>query len=155
MEDNNGFWRGCVTAVGLIAAVITIFEFMTGWSSARQIFAMLANSAPPGLQAPTSVLIFPPFSTQPQSSGVCQEAGGASGFPLSKTPTAPTNGCVLTVEWWVPPNSSNCGIIITTSNPVIPTGAIGSWWYVYPQRPDSQKEEYLAKNPQCKVEDLR
>lgn len=96
----------------------------------------------------------PPISsTQPTQ--ICQEAGGASGFPLSQTPSVPTNGCILIIEWWVPPDASNCGIIITTSNPVFPNGAIGTWWYVYPQRPDSHKQEFLAKNPQCKVEDLR
>jgi hypothetical protein len=96
-----------------------------------------------------------PPPTEQQSSGVCQESGGASGFSLSQKPSAPRNGCVLVVEWWVPPNSANCGIIITTNDPIIPKKAIGAWWYVYSQRPDSHKEEYLAKNPKCEVQDLR
>jgi len=113
----------------------------------------IATVPPQSTSQPTSTNIALP--TQPQSSGVCQESGGASGFPLPPTPSAPVNGCVLIVEWWVPPDSSNCGILITTQNPVLPTDSIGAWWYVYPQRPDSHIKEFLAKNPHCKVEDLR
>ena len=102
---------------------------------------------------PTSATISEP--TQQQSSGICQESGGASGHPLPPSPSAPVNGCVLIAEWWVPPDSSNCGILITTKSPVLPEGSIGSWWYVYPQRPESHKNEYLAKNSHCKVEDFR
>lgn len=85
----------------------------------------------------------------------CQEAGGASGFSLTQTPVVPPTGCVLMIEWYVPPNSDNCGLIITTDNPVIPEGAIGVWWHVYPQRPEIHQQAYLEKYPQCKVEDLR
>ena len=106
-------------------------------------------------QSVVEPIIQPTAIPQNPSSGVCQEAGGASGFSLSQSPSAPANGCVLIVEWWVPPDSANCGILITTSNPIIPDGSVGAWWYVYPQRPDSHKQEFLAKNPHCKVEDFR
>ncbi len=102
------------------------------------------------------IVVVPTQVPQSSGSGSCREAGGTSGFSVSTTPpSAPTNGCVLIVEWWVPPDASNCGLLITTSTPVIPNGATGSWWYVYPTRPDSHKQEFLAKSPQCKVEDLR
>lgn len=126
-----------------------------------QIVVVTATSPSQLVYPPTAI----PFQDQPvintpqaasqQPSGICQEAGGPSGFPLPPKPSAPANGCVLIVEWWVPPDTSNCGILITTREPVVPDDSIGAWWYVYPQRPESHKQEYLAKNPQCKVEDQR
>lgn len=91
-----------------------------------------------------------------QSTGVCQESGGALGHPFPPSPEAPVGGCVLIVEWWVPPDGNNCGILVTTGTAEgLPDGAIGVWWYVYPSRPPSHIQEFSTKNPQCKVEDLR
>lgn len=120
--------------------------------SSRDLGNCPQDSAPNSNIQPTSAN---PQPTQQQSSGVCQESGGASGHPLPPSPSAPTNGCVLIIEWWVPPDANNCGILITTQSPVVPDNSIGAWWYVYPQRPDSHKQEFLAKNPHCKVEDFR
>ncbi|RME60583.1 hypothetical protein D6779_01920 [Candidatus Parcubacteria bacterium] len=93
---------------------------------------------------------------QAQSTGVCQESGGALGNPFPPLPEAPVGGCVLIVEWWVPPDGNNCGILVTTGTAdSLPEGAIGVWWYVYPARPPSHIQEFSQKNPQCKVEDLR
>lgn len=119
--------------------------------SSRDLGNCPQDSVPNSNIQPTSAN---PQPTQ-QSSGVCQESGGASGHPLPPSPSAPTNGCVLIIEWWVPPDANNCGILITTQSPVVPDNSIGAWWYVYPQRPDSHKQEFLAKNPHCKVEDFR
>lgn len=121
--------------------------------SSRDLGDCAQNPVPNSNVQPTSESN--PAPTQQQSSGVCQESGGATGHPLPPSPSAPTNGCVLIVEWWVPPDANNCGIFITTQTPVIPENSIGAWWYVYPQRPESHKNEFLAKNPHCKVEDFR
>ena len=84
--------------------------------------------------------------------GDCQETSPQS---LSSLPSAPSSGCVLIVEWWIPPDASNCGILITASTPDIPNNATGTWWNVYPTRPESHVQEFLQKNPSCKVEDKR
>jgi hypothetical protein len=154
-----------VAALGIafVSLVIAILTFMLGQDNKRVrvvagvIFLSLAFIF-------FLIGLFPFFPTakpgnggitEPQSSGICRETGGASGISLAQTPSEPPNGCVLIVEWWIPPDSANCGIMITVQQPAIPEGAIGVWWYVYPQRPDSHKQEFLAKYPYCKVEDFR
>ena len=157
---NKGFatFLGAILLIGGVGLYIFPGLFSTPTTDIAtetpSSIVVTATSNPVTLVKPTATSVSP-LPTQQQSSGICQESGGASGFPLPPMPSAPTNGCVLIVEWWVPPNSANCGILITTNAPVIPEGSIGAWWYVYPQRSDSHKQEFLAKNPQCKVEDLR
>lgn len=162
-ESSNKTWIvGCLSAAAVIIAAIIGLGAPFAERLADVYFPSptppptrveAATDTPRPVNQPTSTNILVP--TQLESSGVCQESGGASGFPLPPTPSAPVNDCVLIVEWWVPPDSSNCGILITTQDPVLPEDSIGAWWYVYPQRPDSHIREFLAKNPHCQVEDLR
>ncbi len=95
-------------------------------------------------------------ATQPvtgnSASGNCQETSGQS---LSSLPSAPSAGCVLIVEWWYPPDANNCGILITSGNPNLPNNPTGTWWNVYPTRPESHIQEFQQKSPQCKVDDQR
>ncbi len=125
------------------------------------VFGMSNPSAPPTATASQyqEPIIAP---TQSDSSiaqptvkpitGDCQETSPQS---LSSLPSAPSSGCVLIVEWWIPPDASNCGILITASTPNIPNNATGTWWNVYPTRPESHIQEFLQKNPSCKVDDQR
>lgn len=155
---------GCLGAAGVIVAAIIALGAPMAERAADYYFPTLTPipNIPPtstsiSFEHPTQTTIITvyPQATVQQPLGICQEAGGASGFPLPPTPSTPPAGCVLIIEWWVPPDANNCGILITTKEPIVPAGSIGAWWYVYPQRPDSQKQEFLAKNPHCRVEDLR
>lgn len=88
----------------------------------------------------------------PLTSSICRVTAGESIPPL---PSAPTNGCTLLIEWWVPPDTDNCGILITSDTPALPENAAGTWWYVGPDRPESHIREFKQKYPYCKVNDLR
>lgn len=112
------------------------------------------QSAPP-VQSTTqsdSVTVPQPTTMPAPPSSNCQETGGET---LSPLPAAPPDGCVLIIEWWVPPDSSNCEVLVTFNSPVLPEGAAGTWWYTYPSRPESHIQAYLQKYPYCRVEDLR
>lgn len=82
----------------------------------------------------------------------CQEAKGEN---LQSPPSAPPRGCVLIIEWWVPPNANDCGILITYGSPSLPGGSAGTWWYTDPGRPAAHIQEFRQKYPYCKVDDLR
>ena len=82
----------------------------------------------------------------------CQETNGQS---LSSLPYAPSNGCVLIVEWWIPPDPSNCGILITTAAPGISRNISGRWWNINPSYVDSHVQGYIQVHPGCKVDDQR
>ncbi len=85
--------------------------------------------------------------------------GGKGISIVSKFPETPPEGCVLVVEWWVPPTPTSCGIIFSYEVPNLPSGAIGTWWHIHPNRVQSHTNEYLARpgiqSAQCSVEDLR
>jgi len=95
---------------------------------------------------PTSTSIPPTNTPEPVK---CEGFGNLALLPL-----APPNGCVLIVEWYIPANKQ-CGILFTQNEPGIADQANGTWWYVYPNRPDSHLEEYKQKYPHCEVRDLR
>jgi hypothetical protein len=149
---------GCSSAVAIIIAAIIGLGAPFAERAADFYFPTLTsipNSSPILTSSPNELPTQFVEPTLHQPSINCQEVGGASGFALPPNPQAPTGSCVLIIEWWVPPDTNNCGILITSKEPNIPDNSIGSWWYVYPQRPDSHKQEFLTKNPHCKVEDLR
>jgi len=95
---------------------------------------------------PTSTSIPPTNTPAPVK---CEGSGDLSLLPL-----APPNGCVLIVEWYISANEQ-CGILFTQNEPGIAAQAIGTWWYVYPNRLDSHLGEYRQKYPHCEVQDLR
>ncbi|PIE82100.1 MAG: hypothetical protein CSA11_01655 [Chloroflexi bacterium] len=87
------------------------------------------------------------------SSSACADTGSIPPLPL-----APPQGCILILEWWIPPSTdgSNCGILITEYEPSsISADAVGTWWYVYPNRPDDHLQGFQTKNPHCGFQDLR
>lgn len=103
---------------------------------------------------PTSppAVISQPTMTSP-SMTICDGTGSIPPLPL-----APPEGCILILEWWISPSTdgSDCGILITKYEPSsISTDAIGTWWYVHPDRPNSHLEGFQAKNPHCGVQDSR
>jgi hypothetical protein len=99
---------------------------------------------------PTPVINPEPVQQQP--SGDCQESGGAG---LSSLPSSPSSGCVLIIEWTMPNDTKNCGIVLASAKPIVPNNAIGTWWNVYPTRPESHVQEFSQKYPHCKVDDQR
>lgn len=121
-----------------------------------------APPAQPTTQSDSPAVVQPTAEPPPQAalptatasipSSNCQETGGES---LSPPPAAPPAGCVLIVEWWVPPNSNDCEVLITFNPPALPAGAAGVWWYTYPSRPETHIQAYQAKYPHCRVVDLR
>jgi len=71
-------------------------------------------------------------------------------------PSAPPSGCILIVEWWVKPNPTPCGLLITRDIPSsVPSAAVGTWYVVYPSRPDSHIKEFQARDIPCEIKDLR
>jgi len=86
----------------------------------------------------------------PTALPICSSSGN-----LPPVPEAPPTGCILIVEWWVKPDPTPCGLLITRNDPSIPSDAVGSWWYVYPNRPDQHIKEYQAKDLPCDIQDLR
>lgn len=91
-------------------------------------------------------------STAKSTSEGCQET---SGQDLSSLPYEPSSGCVLVVEWWIPPSPFSCGILITTGTPGISRNAIGRWSNINPTYIDSLVQGYLQTHSGCKVEDQR
>lgn len=108
--------------------------------------------AQPTAEPPPQAALPTPTSSPQIPSSNCQETGGES---LSPPPAAPPAGCVLIIEWWVPPDSSDCEVLITFTPPSLPAGAAGVWWYTYPSRPEAHIKAYQAKYPHCRVVDLR
>jgi len=101
--------------------------------------------------SPTNTPI-PPTPIPPTSTPELVKCEGSD--DLSLLPLAPPSGCVLIIEWYISTNEQ-CGILFTRDEPDIAAQAIGMWWYVYPNRPDSHLEEYKQKYPHCEVRDLR
>ena len=99
-----------------------------------------------------SVAVPQPTTIPAPPSSNCKETGGET---LSPLPAAPPDGCVLIIEWWVPPDTNNCEVLVTFNPPVLPEGATGTWWYTYPDRPASHIQAFRQKYPHCRVEDLR
>jgi|GEM_PF-1803782 len=145
--------------VGLVASITGVIGLIIGLVAStlfvKQVVqvSVVVTATPPQsvseLPTKTSNLTTP---RAPTSSTNCQETSGDFFPPL---PSAPSNGCVLIIEWWIPPDTNNCGIIITTNPPNVVKNSTGTWWYVYPNRPQTHIKEFQAKSPQCKVEDLR
>jgi hypothetical protein len=93
-----------------------------------------------------------PTPTFPTS---CSVNGTGEEFDATTQPDqAPQSGCVLIVEWWVPPAPEPCGIIVTTESPIITAEAIGTWWLVNQNRVQSHIQEFLAKYDYCEVSNL-
>lgn len=153
-KDGSPHIRAAVIA-GIFAVVAAciggVFLVVVAFINNGFIFAGAGNQNPYPTTAPISTQSIS-VSTSPVTSGNCQETSGQG---LSSLPSAPSSGCVLIVEWWIPPDASNCGILITANTPDIPNNATGTWWNVYPTRPESHVQEFLQKNPSCKVEDKR
>ena len=118
----------------------------------RQVFE---ESLPDNEPAPIPTALSGDDSTTTNSpiTAACTDTGSIPPLPL-----APPKGCILILEWWIPPSTdgSNCGILITENEPSsISADAIGTWWFVSPNRPDTHLEGFQAKNPHCGVQDLR
>ncbi len=122
----------------------------------KTVEARLTSSAPTSTPTATAINRLTPIPTDtsiPSTPTLPPSCDGSAALPPA--PDSPPSGCVLIVEWWVPPDPTPCGIIITTDAPFIREGAKGTWWYEYPNRPESHLEEYLANYPHCEVQDLR
>jgi hypothetical protein len=121
--------------------------------------SILSTLVPPTFVLPTSVPPTPiPVLPSPLPTTLSVPPADCSGTGnIPPLPSAPSDGCVLILEWWIPPtvDSEHCGIVMTRGAPSIAADAIGTWWYVYPNRPDSHLKEFQQKSRECRVEDLR
>jgi len=154
-NDKDGSNTRAAVITGIFAVMAAciggIFLVIIAFINNGFIFAGAGNQNPYPTTAPISTQPVS-VSTLPVISGNCQESGGQS---LSSLPSTPSNGCVLIVEWSITTDANNCGVLITSSTPDIPNNAIGTWWNVYPTRPESHVQEFLQKYPHCKIDDQR
>jgi len=134
-------WVIVMLAVALIAAVATIIA---------AVISALPNTSMSDETVTTATDI--PRQMTPVPGATCNNTGY-----IPPLPSAPPNGCILVVEWWIPPSADaeHCGILITQREPDVSSEAIGTWWFVYPNRSDSHIREYQQKNPHCEIEYLR
>jgi len=118
-----------IVGVALIALAISL-------SAPEQIGASQQSSQP----------------TSKPSTSVCNSKGDIPPLPVS-----PSSGCILVVEWWIPPavDNEHCGIFITTNTVDVSIEAIGTWYYIYPNRVDSHIKEFQQGNPNCTIDDRR
>ncbi len=124
-------------------------------STGSQSIQIYQSPVPMRITATTSLplSLVPMSPTNPAPSSYCD---GVS-HSIPPDPISAPTGCLLIVEWWVPPNPTPCGVIFVFDAPIIREGAIGTWWHVYPNRLESHLKEYQSKpnNANCIVEDLR
>jgi len=74
---------------------------------------------------------------------------------LPPIPNAPPDGCVLTVEWWYPPDSTPCGLWITDRIVEFNEGVAGYWWYEYDTTVPTHIQAFQSKYDYCEVKDFR
>ena len=146
MKD-KGFVVQLVGIAFVAGAVLTALLIFLGGFKTKEL-----QIGPVAFEVPTDQPL-PQQASPGGSSGSATTCTGDGDIP--PLPSAPPSGCILIAEWWIPPDASNCGILVTRSQPDISTDAVGTWWYVYPNRPDSHIKEYQQKYPQCRVDDLR
>jgi len=101
------------------------------------------------LPPPPSIAIETNQAT-PSQGVVCNQQGNM--LPI---PNAPPDGCVLTVEWWYPPNSTPCGLWITDSAVEFNEGVAGYWWYEYDTTVLTHIQSFQSKYNYCEVKDFR
>jgi len=70
-------------------------------------------------------------------------------------PAPPPPGCVLTVEWWYPPNPTPCGLWITYGAVEFDEGVAGYWWYEYDVTVPGHIRAFKEKYNYCEVKDFR
>jgi hypothetical protein len=76
---------------------------------------------------------------------------------MPPVPSAPPPGCVLTVEWWYPPNPTPCGLWITHRGVEFKEGVAGHWWHEYDSTVAAHIQAFKAKDTSkpCGVVDYR
>lgn len=89
-------------------------------------------------------------SRAPQAN--CSQNGG-----MPPVPSAPPPGCVLTVEWWYPPNPTPCGLRITRGGVKFKEGVAGHWWHEYDSTITAHIQAFKAKDTSkpCEIIDDR
>ncbi len=93
-----------------------------------------------------------PAVTNTKAAIVCNQSGS-----VPPAPSAPPPGCVLTVEWWYPPNPTPCGLWISYDAVSFDEGVAGSWWYESDVTVPSHIKTFKARdtNAPCEVVDYR
>ena len=120
----------------------------------QQPTAVIATQEPP-LSAPSSSQVTQqPSVTQPPTSVTAPQECRGQGF-MPPIPGPPPQGCVLTIEWWYPPNPTPCGLWITYGEVEFDEGVAGYWWYEYDVTVPGHIRAFKEKYDYCEVRDLR
>lgn len=95
-----------------------------------------------------------PSVTQPSAPITAPQECKGQGF-MPPIPGPPPQGCVLTVEWWYPPNPTPCGLWITYGEVEFDEGVAGYWWYEYDVTVPGHIRAFQEKYNYCEVRDFR
>ncbi len=95
----------------------------------------------------------PSVTQLPAPTTAPRECSGQGFMP--PIPGPPPQGCVLTVEWWYPPDPTPCGLWITYGAVEFDDGVAGYWWYEYDVTVPEHIRAFKEKYDYCEVKDFR
>ncbi len=163
-QDTGGkSWAIIIAAIitAIVGPIVVWYVTSQQAQSKEQTFqatvSALQTQVSSGQQLPQATS--PSSSTQPAArpsspvsrpNVVCNQQGY-----MPPIPAPPPTGCVLTVEWWYPPNPEPCGLWITYGQVEFQQGVAGYWWYEYDVTVPGHIQAFKQKYDYCEVKDFR